>query len=718
MESAIIIGACVFLLTLILNLSKRHKPLYTDDGNWFYSAAFAKYGRKLYHYNDTIEDDIFDLLRPYGYFTLDWLAGKFHYHSWPLPTYLQWFKIVYYSLNSAALFFTGFFLFDSLIVGVTAGMVFALATFLGQVTYSDVTYAEWYLILPLCLAIVSLKTGQDSLLMFALAGVFCGWAFQMKLTSIAFALIIPLVFLSQAWLLQLTVYWAAILLLTFLPVLLISLSSSQKKRLVIGYYLKNTFIPFLYTALLIMQRMKLIRIKEGTTADNLVTEQGVYTKAKWEASNTLQKEFEKLTALIRPYWAAFDFLFVMAIASWAHLFIDFNRYILLMLMLFVTNIALVIVQKNYYRPKINTMWLPVSISVGYAVSIVSQNLMGNFFILVFAAVYIIALSARFRGNLSTSRRSQLNDFNENIQGLFTLCKRIGRYIQENSQERDKLLVWGNYSNILLYADREAYMPVYPFLFPNNTLLRSDILARAVKNKTAPEYIQIFDYKLKKRWSIDKIQSLIGAPYRLKKNFTFSDGKSHNFPLYERIDDVYKQILHAQIENHDTDEATRKRTLMKLTNVDADDCELNIVRATAGMDSERQILHLQELLGSTDSDSEATVARNMLGRLFYRAGQFEETLKLLSASPADDFRNYLALGEVAFLMGDLSAAKSCFEQALKINPLSAEAYNNLGVYFNQQKKYNESISCFKTALALKPDFAEAKENLNCVAAVGA
>ncbi len=54
--------------------------------------------------------------------------------------------------------------------------------------------------------------------------------------------------------------------------------------------------------------------------------------------------------------------------------------------------------------------------------------------------------------------------------------------------------------------------------------------------------------------------------------------------------------------------------------------------------------------------------------------------------------------------------ACYEQALRLQPDFAEAYNNLGVVRARQGKLNEAIACYEQALQLRPDYAEASNNL--------
>ena len=61
-------------------------------------------------------------------------------------------------------------------------------------------------------------------------------------------------------------------------------------------------------------------------------------------------------------------------------------------------------------------------------------------------------------------------------------------------------------------------------------------------------------------------------------------------------------------------------------------------------------------------------------------------------------------------GKLDEAIANYQQALRLKPDYAEAYNNLGNALKDQGKLEEAIASYQQALRLKPDYAEAYNNL--------
>ena len=64
-------------------------------------------------------------------------------------------------------------------------------------------------------------------------------------------------------------------------------------------------------------------------------------------------------------------------------------------------------------------------------------------------------------------------------------------------------------------------------------------------------------------------------------------------------------------------------------------------------------------------------------------------------------------------GDLDRAQLLIEQALRLQPASGEALNNLGAILSKKRRYAEAAACFERALILNPGFKQAGDNLAIV-----
>lgn len=78
--------------------------------------------------------------------------------------------------------------------------------------------------------------------------------------------------------------------------------------------------------------------------------------------------------------------------------------------------------------------------------------------------------------------------------------------------------------------------------------------------------------------------------------------------------------------------------------------------------------------------------------------------------ADDF---LALGKQLQAQGDMTAAISAYGDAIKLNPQSAQAYNQLGTALQQYGSLPEALTAYKMAARLDPNLQSAQTNLEAL-----
>ena len=57
-------------------------------------------------------------------------------------------------------------------------------------------------------------------------------------------------------------------------------------------------------------------------------------------------------------------------------------------------------------------------------------------------------------------------------------------------------------------------------------------------------------------------------------------------------------------------------------------------------------------------------------------------------------------------GRIDEASSSYQTALKISPEYAEAHNNLGNAFQEQKAFSRAIECYHSALKYHPNYHSA------------
>ncbi len=106
------------------------------------------------------------------------------------------------------------------------------------------------------------------------------------------------------------------------------------------------------------------------------------------------------------------------------------------------------------------------------------------------------------------------------------------------------------------------------------------------------------------------------------------------------------------------------------------------------------------------------ALHFLGIIALQGGKKSVSVELISKAISINPTSlmYYNLGLVLRAQGKLDAAAESYQQALRIKPDYAEAYNNLGNLFKDQSRLDEAIQHYHKALLTKPDDAVTYNNL--------
>lgn len=116
-------------------------------------------------------------------------------------------------------------------------------------------------------------------------------------------------------------------------------------------------------------------------------------------------------------------------------------------------------------------------------------------------------------------------------------------------------------------------------------------------------------------------------------------------------------------------------------------------------------------------SEEPVYLRALAELLAGRKRFEEALRLsrLAVEVAPErASNHVTLGFVASASGDRALAKRAYEEALRLDPNDAVAWNNLGCVDLAQGRPMQARARFHEALRLNPEGKLAKDNIKLVA----
>ena len=164
-------------------------------------------------------------------------------------------------------------------------------------------------------------------------------------------------------------------------------------------------------------------------------------------------------------------------------------------------------------------------------------------------------------------------------------------------------------------------------------------------------------------------------------------------------------------NTDCDRILELAPDLASASVDDLDPELKIARCQyLGMDLASARDHYQ----SAFDESGNIEALKGLALTELRAGRTERSLQLLEQAnalePTPDVRVLNAIGYANDLLGQYEAAEAAFRQAGDLRPDEGNAYNNLGMSFLRQDRFDEAIGAFQIALNRDPALTIARLNL--------
>jgi Tfp pilus assembly protein PilF len=112
--------------------------------------------------------------------------------------------------------------------------------------------------------------------------------------------------------------------------------------------------------------------------------------------------------------------------------------------------------------------------------------------------------------------------------------------------------------------------------------------------------------------------------------------------------------------------------------------------------------IKQFTAALPSSEHEARAKEGLGLAFMKLGDNASTQRYLSEALSDDdklWRAHLGLAELADETRDWAAEKS-YQAAIAASPQSAAIYNNLGLSYTRQRRYDEAIAQFQKSLSLR------------------
>ncbi len=669
----------VFVVSLLCLYHWRNQPLYADDGNWFYDAEFDCE------------------INPYrlDYFGIGFIAKYFRkiYFVKSEKAYYD-LKIIWFSLLNSVLFILCYLIFEDFLIASLSVLFHLIFQVLPQTRYS-LTYGENFLLLPLLIGFLVFRFAYfgNSLLLYLLAGLFFGWAYQIKIVTII--AVVPLVILSFFYIsfIELFVIIFGFLLINFLQIF-----KAQGFKNIL-FLTKCLFKWHLYFYIFSSKLIKFNVFKKFYSLDKKKDNSYVAQRAKVSYRDILNEFNKSIFPTIQNTFS----ICILSLSMLVYNIINYDFCVTIVSVFFVGCFVIPIAEKSFFPAHFNQVWLPVSVlaSLGFK-SIIDSN---NLFFFVFSLILFLC-NLHFIINQISKRLSNqmiLADYPAKYNLKFHYSKEIGAYIQKKSDKNDFLFVWGNCPSIYIYSKRRIIDKSFFHLYLHNKLaVKHNIDRLLVKmKKYPPKWFLFYKIGIYDEWTIEVIKELTQIPYKFHKVFNLNLNNTTFFKetLYEVDILRFREILFDRFITH---------------YYDSEDCkDLHDGLSSYLSKSEIDILIKSNNQYNLENDNLINILVSVLS--FLKKNQTEKAKTLLHNNKKNQMPAIfdLLLGEIYFFENNLESAYNCFLSSIELNPYLCSSWNNLGVLYQYNNEIDKAKNCFLKAITFNENYHEAKENLNMI-----
>jgi len=687
----------ISIVSIILLTPMYFKPLYCDDGKWYYYAIFRKRGLKQ-HINYWGNN---------SYFGIEWISAIFT--SLIRKKDVQGiliFKIIWYFFTAISVYFFVNIIEQNEIQSTLSAIIFLMAVSYPKNRFS-LTYGESMILLPIMLAYIFayLSYISGNSFYFFISGFFVSLSINVKVFGFIIAPILLIVtFFTKNILFSLGYYLLGCSFLLFLPLLFLRTNINRKWYI---YRIFSNVFTMLESKLKFLNFHNLIFGKSKSEMScNYVESVLKRSKTDFWSGYKLQVK------VIVVEWSIIIILAVVQILS---LFLKFDSLVFLMILMLPVFFSFAYIQKSTLIVKLNPIWIPISILAGKSLyTIFIQQDGWNLSKTTLLFILIITVSDIIKKILieyKQERRSQLADYNLKHSKYFSMAKNVGKYIKVNSNESEKILVWGNFPSVYLYADREcsnhSFFHIYPYSAHN---IANDIqlLFNSMK-ENPPEWIVFYTgiYNKIDKWNMQTLSDEINIPYKLSKDFQVIVGKRkyRSIPVFRRDDVKYRELL-LEKYSRSNDVIFLQKVLDFYPNDFATKIRIKFHEEKLDLESKIEFLSKNNQLSKIDKNL------LLLDDLMEKENFIDasEIFTDIIVQDKNNLRSMIGLGEIHFAKGEIDLAFHSFQEAIKINPFSADAFNNSGVVLFQVGDLKNAELYFKKALKIDPNFEGAKMNL--------
>jgi tetratricopeptide (TPR) repeat protein len=742
----ILICLIIFVLNyFVINYYFKLKPDFPDEGNWAYNCLLRKKGLKLYK-------DYFMTISYFSTKAVYYFLYSIFGRNGDILRFTGQIRVLWYSMTLVTNFLLVFLLWENIIISLISNVIF-LAIMVNKNTSFSLTYSEHNFLLPIGLSIITLVLYlKTNIIYFALlTGLFSAIAFQIKIVSLFYNLLICLCFLGTNYkLIGFLSYLFGFVLLNVLPFLL---PWNIRKEFYVEYYRRRKnfwgrysirfWFFYMYEKaekVIKINSKKIKNLRNNTPKNHYVTD--VLNKPK----GSLFKEFKKhQLENVNLYRTLIVLAFVQIIV----MLINFSWLEFTVVLYFFSMIFSQQIQHSYFPGHFNQVWSPLSIlaakSLFDIISITSINITAHIFIVSILILEFSRIIRNLYESKSRKNRELLGNFGERFTKHIRIAEDVGHYIKENSNVNDELLIWGNLPTISCYAERKLHLNI-SHMYPSGGKILHRIGLEVERMKLNPPEWMVYEFKntfKDKKWSsIEYFMDKTNLPYKLEKKFIGKlEGKVvTDFYVYQIDQEIYREVLldcykHYKNEDYlvkvdingnkpkDGNKVFELRMaghefLDKLCSKYNNDIEIDYCKRfsdSEDVDVDAKLEYLESISSKCDEINQARLLRLKAENLIIlnRIEEAEDLLQSALKLNNKDFRIYTKLGEIEFIKSNLNGALKYFQSAYKINKFSAEVYNNIGVVMYFSRQFIDAKNCFTKALSIWSEYREAKDNLHNV-----
>lgn len=670
--------ACIVALGLGLSRTWLGKPYYEDDGNWFYYAVFRDKGPRIN----------FGVHSVPGHFGLHWVALQLsRVFDDDSPRFFYAAKAAWLTATSLAMYWTVFVFTGDMLSAFLTALAFTLVWTTPNTLFM-LTYAEHFFLLPLLVALGAMRLGAvtDQLFWFAVAGGAVAWSTQFKITTTPVLAIMPLgLFWAQSPWWGLAVYGAAAAAQICLP---LAVTPSRREVGPPQNVLQMTYRSlFAYAAMVAGKYPALGPLKQFLWRLGNVQRVNPYeyvsTVHRMHDGRTLAQKLEQVMHGVRDLSP----LLVLAVAGVASLPWRFEPVVFAGLGFSAYFVLMQQVQGNYFTPHFSPIWVGVSIAAGVTAAQAIHQDGANAGSLVAYVLMAgqLAWLARVQVRESKPWRKDAVGYCHADKAYFMrVAQTVGEYVRDNSEENERLLVWGNHPAVYLYARRQTVGMKYLFTYGHSTVVRHEAHLFQALQETPPEWIVRYNNVVPESWNIENISGRTGVRYDLVQRIQIKDPKGRvarsytgmpfDYPIYRRNDAHYLRML-------------KERARAALDADDAGACRVYLDRALALAPDDIEALLLAELAAAAPQDRRGLVearvgvekdpvakgvALRLLAQQMRREGAVRPCLATLTkAMPlvGEDPAAMLLMGSLLVEMGEVAQGAQMLNEIMRIQPHS-------------------------------------------------